>query len=135
MAFKRIFEFHSGVGLRQKKVTPTEARGEDLLLNAALISNWELAVLYAIFALGHASSSEIASLVSMDRPTVARCLRSLIRLHAIETDPVGSTHDVSVSLSEAGETVLRKGMRLWTCTKQGPNSDGTEPSCLMESQR
>jgi DNA-binding MarR family transcriptional regulator len=132
MAFKRVFEFNCELGLKQKKVTPTEARREDLLLTAAHISNWDLAFLYAVHVVGHATAAEIGLVVGMDRPTVARCLRSLLASGSIRRTASDPNRDDAFELSERGARALLTGLRLWTCAKHELKSHGTEPKCLLQ---
>ena len=132
MALKRVFEFHYEIGLKQTKGTPSDARREDLLLEAAQISNWDLAFLYAIYFLDNATPKAIGLIVGMDRPTVARCLRSLLQRQSVQWRPNSLASEDPLELSESGTQALLRGLRLWTCAKHNRMPDGPDPQCLLK---
>lgn len=133
MAFKRIFEFRYEIGLKQRKVTPTDARREDLLLEAAQITNWDLAFLYAVHFLDDATPTAIGLIVGMDRPTVARRVRLLLERQFIRWRSNHHVFDDALELSEPGTRALLSGIRLWTCAKHDKMPYGPDPQCLLKS--
>ena len=77
MAMKRVYTFRVDAGIGLKVVKRQESRDYDANLTEIGITNWELALLYAIGAVGGGTASEIGRELGMDRATVKRHLAPL----------------------------------------------------------
>jgi DNA-binding MarR family transcriptional regulator len=67
---------------------------------------------------GRLSLSELGRLASLDRSTVGRNVKVLLRMGLIETGPGDDHREATVTLAESGRVVLRNGAPLWNAAQR-----------------
>lgn len=126
MALKRIYTFEQDVGLNLKRVLPTEAAPEDIILKPAELTNWQLATLFVISLQESATSSEIGFALVMDRPTVFENLGPLEKRRAIKKVSSRGSRKGAVQITDSGTLLLEQGLKLWRAAHNSDPPSQTE---------
>lgn len=124
--------------LHAQRLARALARKFDDVLRPIGLTNGQFSLLMSLNRPMPASMASVASLLAMDRTTLTAALKPLERrgLLAIAPDPTDKRAK-QLSLTEAGQTILRRALPIWTETHAAIEAllGSSDPDRLREDMK